>query len=254
MRFIALLLFATILLSDQHIIIEKKQKLTLGLGAYIQTQPYKGTDALLLSSPVVFFDNGLFYIRWSRAGIYFYGDNSSDIIWAFSLTIQPRTYGYKASDSSYLHNMQERENTFEGGIAFSIAKGDLYLETMALTDILHRSEAWLIKSEMGDKYEFGKLLIYPSLIISYQSDEFMDYYYGILETEEDLSIGRNAYRASAGFQIGAQTYVKYPFNDKFSTLINLRIDRLPSSAIDSPIIEKNYIFSGLASLIYTFEY
>lgn len=246
---ISVLLFLNLYAKD-----ESKQKVTLGLGAYAQTQPYKDVDTILLPSPVVFFDNGLFYMRWSRGGIYFYGDKSDDFSWGFSFTAQPRVYGYKSSDSPYLIGMDERKNTLEGGLAFSAQKEDLYIEVMALTDVLDRYESWLVKTEFGDKYTAGNFSFYPSMIISYQSSDFMDYYYGVKESEVNLGLNRTQYTADAGFQIGAQTYIKYPLTNEWAILLNLRADLLPSSVKDSPIVENNYIYSGLASVIYTFEY
>jgi outer membrane protein len=233
---------------------QKKGEITIGLGIYGQTQPYKDVSTILLPSPVIFFDNGLFYMRWSRGGIYFYGEKSDALSWGFSFTAQPRTFGYKASDSLYLQGMDERKQTFEGGLAFSAQKEDLYIEIMALTDILDRYESWLVKTEIGNKYTLGDFSFYPSIIVSYQSADFINYYYGVSESEEDLSIGRYAYEASGGFQLGAQTYIKYPITKNLSTLVNLRIDRVADSAQDSPIVADNYIYSGLASLIYRFEY
>jgi len=232
----------------------KKQDFTLGLGAYIQTQPYKGADTLLLPSPVVFFDNALFYMRWSRGGIYFYGDKGADYAWGFSLTAQPRVYGYKPTDSLYLATLQEKKNTLEGGLAFSATKNDAYIEIMLLTDVLNRYQSWLIKTEIGDKYTLRDFSFYPSIIISYQSHDFMNYYYGVKQSEINPSLGIYSYNASAGVQIGAQTYIKYPLTQELSALVNLRVDILPSSAGNSPIVEQNHIYSGLASLIYTFEY
>ncbi|MDA3909426.1 MAG: MipA/OmpV family protein, partial [Sulfurimonas sp.] len=66
---------------------DKKQKVTIGAGPYIQTQPYKNVDDIVLSSPVIFFDNGVAYVRWTRAGLYFLGDKQKDYSWGFSLTV-----------------------------------------------------------------------------------------------------------------------------------------------------------------------
>jgi outer membrane protein len=124
-----LLLAITLFAED---LVPKKQDVTLGLGAYVQTQPYKGADTLLLPSPVVFFDNGLFYMRWSRGGVYFYGDRGDDYAWGFSLTAQPRVYGYKPSDSPFLATLKEKKNTLEGGLAFSAKKMMLTLKSCFL--------------------------------------------------------------------------------------------------------------------------
>ena len=232
---------------------EAPQKVTIGLGAYVQTQPYKDVKAIIVPSPVIFFDNSLFYIRWSRAGIYFLGDKTDDFSWGFSLTAQPRPYGYKPSNATALKDLDERETTFEGGLAFSATSDGKYIEIMALTDLLKRYESWLVKAEIGDKYRYKNFTFYPSFVVSYQSDDFMDYYYGITKEEAKRS-SYNYYNAEAGFQLGAQTYIEHPITENLSVLLNLRVDLLPQSAQKSPIIQNNLIYSGLASLIYTFHY
>lgn len=232
---------------------ESKQKVSLGLGAYYQSQPYKDTDAIIVPSPVVFFDNSLFYVRWSQVGVYFLGDKQEDYAWGFSLTAQPRTYGYKASDSTYLTGMDTRKNTIEGGLAFSAKYKKSYLEMMLLTDILDRYDSWIVKTELGYEYTLGDFTFYPSLILIYQSQKFVDYYYGVKESEV-VSSGYSAYHPNAGFLLGAQTYVNYPISEDFSALLNLRVDKISNDAADSPLVNQDYIYSGLVSLIYTFEY
>jgi len=244
---IFLLLFSVSLFADS------KQKVTLGAGAYTQSQPYKGADNLLLPSPVIFFDNGIFYARWSRFGLYFLGEKKEDYAWGFSLTVQPRTLGYKASDSDFLEGMDERESTFEGGLAFSASyQKSQYIEIMLLGDMLHTYNSWILRTEVGDTYKAGDFTFYPSLIFLYMPRKFVDYYYGVKESE--ATPNRAVYKPGSGLECGVQTYIKYPFTQKLSALINLRYDILPKSAQDSPLTDKNYIYSGLASLIYTFEY
>ena len=247
MRYILVLLLSFLLLNADTD--TKKQKVTIGLGAYVQTQPYKDVDNIVLPSPVIFFDNGLFYVRWSRAGLYFLGSKEDDFSWGFSLTIQPRVYGY---DSSDIAGMQERENTWEGGLAFSAKTDKAYIEIMALTDILDRYEDWILKTEVGYELKFSKLALYPSLIFIYQSSDFLNYYYGVRQNETTPT--RNMYVPNNGLQVGVQTYIKYPFTKQISALINIRADRLSSEATHSPIVHDKVIYSGLASLIYTFEY
>lgn len=244
--FILLLLFSSLIASD-------KQKLTLGFGPYIQSEPYKGAKSLLLPSPVIFYDNGVVYARWSRFGLYFLGEKKKDYAWGFSLTMQPRTLGYKPSDSNYLHGMDERKSTFEGGLAFSASyKKRQYIEVMLLADMLKKYKSWVSRVEIGDKYKVGNFTFYPSVVFLYQTQKFINYYYGVKQSE--ATVARRAYTAGSGLEYGAQTYIKYPFTEKLSALVNIRYDRLPSAATKSPLTDKNYIYSGLASLIYTFEY
>jgi len=246
MKYILILLLTFLTLDAQ----EEDQKVTIGAGPYFQTQPYNNVDNIVLASPVIFFDNEVVYIRWSRGGLYFLGESKDDYAWAFSLTAQPRVYGYESSDIAGMH---ERKNTWEGGLAFSAKTDEAYIEIMALTDILDRYDSFIVKTELGYDFEFDNFSLYPSLILIYQSSDFLNYYYGVKNTEV-ISSGYSEYIPDDGLQLGAQTYIKYPFTEKFSALINLRVDRISKEATHSPIVNEDFIYSGLASLIYTFEY
>lgn len=249
MRYLLILLLTFTFVIAQ----EKKQAITIGLGPYIQSQPYKDVADIILPSPVIFFDNGLFYIRWSRAGFYFLGEKNDDYAWGFSITGQPRPNKYEADDSEILSGMDEKKSSVEAGLAFSASMNNSYIESMLLTDILDRYESWIFKTEIGYDFELGNFSFYPSLIIIYQSSDFINYYYGVSK-DESISSVHNEYTPSNGWQVGAQTYIKYPFTDKLSALVNIRADKLSSQATNSPIVEDDYIYSGLLSLIYTFEY
>ncbi|MBU1659115.1 MipA/OmpV family protein [bacterium] len=230
---------------------DAKQKVAIGAGPYIQTQPYTNADDIVIPSPVIFFDNGIAYVRWTRAGIYFLGQKQEKYAWGFSLTAQPRPYGYKPSDSKDLQGMEERKNTWEGGIAFSTQIDKTNFEIMALTDLLNRYDSWLIKAELGYEFTLGDFSFYPSFIAIYQSSEFINYYYGVKQSEATI---RDAYFPHADMQYGAQSYISYPFTDALSLLINIRADKLSDEAKDSPLVNDDFIYSGLLSLIYTFEY
>jgi len=249
MRYFLLLLLVLNLLNAE----ETKQKITIGVGPYIQSQPYKDVTDIIIPSPVIFFDNGIFYVRWSRAGVYFLGEKTDEYAWGFSITGQPRPNYYKPSDSTALAGLSEKKSSLEAGLAFSAQIGDSYIESMLLTDILDRYDSWIFKTEIGHDFVLGDFSFYPSLILIYQSSKYINYYYGISK-EDSLTSSYDIYTANNGFELGLQTYIEYPFTDKLSALINLRYDRLSSEATASPIVEDDYIYSGLVSLIYMFHY
>ncbi|UCM99471.1 MipA/OmpV family protein [Sulfurimonas sp. SWIR-19] len=232
---------------------QNKQELTIGAGPYFQSQPYKEASALVLPSPVIFFDNSVVYARWSRFGLYFLGDKKEEYSWGFSFTVQPRTLGYKASDSVSLQGMSDKDSTMEGGIAFSAGyKDSAYIEVMLLADILNKYNSWIGSVEIGDKYTAGRFTFYPSAVLLYQPRKFLDYYYGVKNSEATLQ--RPAYMPKGGFSFAVQTYIKYPLTKKLSALLNIRADRIPNSAYNSPLVNNKFIYSGLASVIYTFIY
>jgi outer membrane protein len=149
--------------------------------------------------------------------------------------------------------MDERKSTLEGGLAFSaIYQNSKYIEIMLLSDMLNTYNSWISKVEIGDEYKLGQFTFYPSVLLSYKSRKFIDYYYGV-KTSEATS-NRPAYSPSGGLEYGVQTYIKYPLTDKLSALFNFKYDIIANSAQNSPLVDKKYIYSGLASLIYTFKY
>lgn len=231
---------------------ETKQDVTIGLGLYVQTQPYIDVSAMILPTPVIFFDNSLVYIRWTRYGIYFLGDKGKDFSWGFSLTAQPRTYGYAPEDSKTLTGMDKRESSIEGGLAFGASYKTTYIEITALTDMLSRNDSLVVEATLGDKYKLNKFSFYPSVGVSYLSKSFVNYYYGVQNSESTPT--RLAYNPTAGMQLTAQSYINYEITDSLDTLINLNAKMLPKSAYDSPIVNEQFIYSGLVSLIYTFQY
>lgn len=249
MKYIVVLLLIYLPLLAQ----KNEQKITLGAGPYFQSQPYKGASTLVLSSPVIFFDNSVVYARWSRFGVYFLGNNKEDYSWGFSLTIQPRTLGYKASDSDFLKGMNDRDSTLEGGLAFSAkSSNSTFIEVMLLADILNKYKSYIGRIEVGNEFKVGDFSFYPSAIVVYQPKKFVDYYYGVTNTEATLN--RPVYSPKGGFNFGVQTYIEYPLTKKLFAFFNIRADRIPNSAYDSPLVDNRFIYSGLASLIYTFEY
>ncbi|NPA66420.1 MAG: MipA/OmpV family protein [Epsilonproteobacteria bacterium] len=226
--------------------------LTIGAGPYVQTQPYKGADPIIVPSPVIFYDNGVIYARWTRFGVYFLGKKQKEYSWGFSLTVQPRPNGYSPDDSSYLEGLDEKKSSFEGGLAFTLYGGGKYIEIMVMNDLLNRYNSYIAKVETGFKYQLGNFTFYPNIVVVYESKQFTQYYYGI-SSSESTRTSYDIYQPSGGVRVAAQTYINYPFYDSWELFMNLRADKLSSKAKDSPIVEDSYSYSGIIALMYRFK-
>ena len=200
------------------------EKLTLGLGAYTQTQPYKGVVPLLTPSPVIFYDNALLYIRWTRGGIYFLGNKSQDLAWGFSLTAQPRPYGYTSADSKFLEGISTKRNSIEAGLAFTLQKEKLLVEVMLLSDPVYKNKAYVVQSEIGYSFALGALKLYPGVMLYYQSSQFNQYYYGVRADEAKNQ--RELYLPRGGFSYAVHTYITYPLTAKLSVFAHLKVHTL----------------------------
>lgn len=229
---------------------EKKTPLFIGAGPYIQTQPYKGAGAIIVPSPVIFFDNHLIYVRWSRIGVYILGSVEKDLSWGVSVTAQPRPFGYKSNDSTYLNGMN-RDNSFEAGLALDMKYKETFFNVVFFHDIFNKSNSYMSRIEVGQHINIDKLDLYPSILAIYHADKFNDYYYGVKQSE--ATAFRPAYSPSSSIDVGFQTYVKYAFTKEWSALLNFRADYLGKEEQNSPIVSDKYMFSGLISAMYRFE-
>jgi len=225
----------------------------VGGGIYTQSQPYGDAKALVTPTPVIFFDNSLFYVRWVRFGMYFAGAKKENYSWGLSLSVQPRPFGYESSDAKILQGMNERDTSWEGGVALAFKADDTFVEFLVFRDLLGKSEGTIARAELGGTYEMGDWSFYPSVLAIWHDEKFNNYYYGVKQEEEIAGV-RAAYNAKAGFDYAAQTYVKYAFNPQWHALFNFRADYLNTQIRNSPIVSDKTMVSGMLSLMYSFNF
>lgn len=219
-----------------------------GLGPYVQSQPYRDADPLILPTPVIFFDNRLVYVRWTRVGLYVYGKQN----WGVSLTAQPRPWGYQAEDSQQLAGMAERKPSWEGGIALGGKSRLGFAELTYFHDMLDRSNGSLTRLEVGKSFTFGRWYHLPSIFIIRYSDAMMNYYYGVRPQEGTPQ--RPAYEAKAGVNAALQYFGMVEVSAHWYASANLRIDYLATEITRSPIVDDQWMGSAMVSVLYKFKY
>lgn len=219
--------------------------LSIGLGPYVQTQPYKGATPMVTPTPVIFYDNRVVYVRWTRVGLYLAGGDN----WGYSITAQPRPYGYSSSDSNALSGMMERETGWEAGFALAGKSRYGFAEVTLLSDISASSEGTLGRLELGKIVNKGRWTVVPSFMAIYFDRKFNDYYYGVMANESTAA--RPAYSAGQGLNYAVQTFANYEVSKEWSLQGNLRIDYLNKTISDSPIVDSDWMLSGMISLAYS---
>lgn len=240
-----------------------KDDVYVGAGPYVQTQPYKDADPVVLASPVIFFDNSLFYVRWTRVGMYFYGERGENTGWGLSFTAQPQVLGYYETSgmtqlnhrdaTPILQGMQERESGWEAGLSAAYERGEWFGEFLVLQDVTDRSNGTKLRLELGRSFRTGAWYFVPSVLAVWLSQPFANYYFGVRQDEADPLLERPAYRADAALNLAVQTYVKYDLSEHWHLLGNLRADRFADTIADSPLTDKRYMLSGMLSVLYSFN-
>lgn len=253
-----LLLFCLMLLP-----LSAKDDTYLGAGPYFQTLPYKDADPVVLATPVIFFDNALFYVRWTRVGMYFYGEKGETQSWGLSLTAQPQILGYYAGPAMtqlnhrnatpILQGMPEHESGWEAGLSAAYTQENFFAEALLLQDVTGQSNGTKVRLELGGDFKTGHWSFYPSLLAIWLSQPFTQYYFGVNGADADPVIGRTAYRCDSALNLAAQSYIKYDVSDHWHLLANLRADRFAETITDSPLTGTAYMYSGMISVMYSFN-
>ncbi len=243
-------IFANAVVAAESIETAAKPKIDayVGAGPYVQSQPYQDADPLVLPTPVIFFDNRLLYMRWTRVGLYVYGKQN----WGISLTAQPRPWGYQAEDSARLSNMVERLSSWEAGVALGGKNRLGFAEVTYFHDIQDRSNGSLVRLEIGNTFTSGHWYHVPSLFIIRYSDTMLNYYYGVRPQESTAQ--RSAYEAKAGINFALQHFFMYEMTRQWFLSANVRIDYLASEITQSPIVDDQWMASGMVSLLYKFSF
>lgn len=248
MRKRLLYLLAACLVSATQVMAEQNREPALeariGAGPYVQSQPYQGADPLLLPTPVIFFDNRLLYVRWTRVGLYVYGKQN----WGVSITAEPRPWGYQAEDASALRGMAERKPGWEGGLAIGGKNRLGFAELTYFHDLQDNSDGGLLRLEAGTSFSQGRWLHVPSLYIIRYSDAIIDYYYGVSPRESTAQ--RPAYDAQAAVNIALQYFFLYEMNRRWNLSANTRVDYLAPEITDSPLVDDRWMASAMVSLLY----
>ncbi|MGD8592818.1 MAG: MipA/OmpV family protein [Gammaproteobacteria bacterium] len=220
----------------------------VGAGPYVQTQPYQDADPIALPTPVIFFDNRLLYVRWTRVGLYVYGKQN----WGVSLTAQPRPWGFQGEDSARLSGMAERLPSWEAGVALGGKNPLGFAELTFFHDILDRSNGSLVRLEIGKTFTSGRWFHMPSLFVIRYSDAMLNYYYGVRPQESIPQ--RPAYEAKAGINFALQHFFTFEMTKQWFVSANVRIDYLAATITRSPIVDDQWMGSAMASLLYKFAF
>ncbi|WP_460456875.1 MipA/OmpV family protein [Arenimonas alkanexedens] len=235
----ALLLAAAPVLAQQ----EAPPRWTFGVLAADRDAPYVGLDEGLLVVPLVRFEGERAYLRGLRGGWRLRDTGTHEI----SIFGQARTDGYDAKDSPFLAGMSDREFSLDLGVASTWTVANVgQIEAAVSADALDRSGGYEAALSWNGLFRAGGFTFIPGVSARWQSDDIVDYYYGVRAGE--ALPGRAAYRGSAAVTPDLSLLVQRPLGPRWSVFARASHAWLPSEISNSPIVDRDSttsIFLGL---------
>lgn len=220
---------------------------SLGVASSWQQSYVIGEDDDPKYLPYINVQYGLFVLNYDGLGITKKVGKADQFSALFNLRESTIDHG----DNDVLSNLKKRDDAtdlallwthntslvdFTGGVVFDVS------------DTHQGYEALLGLSKQYVTQKFG--IFKPAATISYQSEDLVDYYYGVSTAEADAKIAAYEGDASVNAQLSF-THI-YPINDNWHTATVVSYDYLGSGISDSPIVERDNYWTGALALFYKF--
>lgn len=233
--------------------------LLLGPGVVVLLKPYAGMHPTVYPYAVSLFIYDRFYISIDTVGYRLLANRGPSAgpgrtNWHFDLIGRWRSDGYDEDDSDELEGMHNRNKTFDVGGEFGVS-GDWGSVTAAfLTDVLGVDDGQEIRvvyaKPFKKPFNVNSLKITPSVGLAWQSNNLVDYYYGV--RSDEARAGRPAYSPDTAVNWLWGVDANYRLNDKWTLLGGFTYYWLDSEIRNSPIVSRDYSISIIAGAMYKF--
>ncbi|GGY39811.1 MipA/OmpV family protein [Parvularcula lutaonensis] len=242
--------------------IEQYKKMTifqLGAAVAVNNEPYRnfnGGDPNKLVVP--------FYV-YNKNNLTLAGPNISYRFWRpldvqISAEGKYRFQNYEEDDSPFLEGMGDRNGTFEVGLKAQKRYNRLRLQAEGFVDAAGQHDGYELTARATLEVGNGRMISFRPLVgVSYQSENLIQYYYGITNAEARVNqavgdgtfMDRPAYFADGGAVTpfaGAQVRVRLSRRLAFQGQVKSAF--LPDGITDSAIVEKDNRTSAFFGLSY----
>lgn len=213
----------------------RKTRWAIGPALLLKAEPYRDLDDDVEVFPIPFLsvETGRLRINGPQASFGLVSGGR----WSLAAVGNPR-FGVDSDDSDYLEGLDDRDATFEAGLQVGYKARFIQTGFRAVFDTLGVYGGYELQASVATMLPAGKWLFRPEIGIVYQSDDLVDYYYGV-DTDEATMI-RPAFEGDASVNLAVGMLVVRPLPKRWSFVTILGVDVLGSDITDSPIVSKDY--------------
>ncbi len=217
----------------------------LGVGVGIQQAPYKGYGSKYTPIPLFYFEDKWIHAFGTTIDLKIGQWNSV----VFSLRGKYEIGdGYKGSDAPILNGMETRAGAFWVGpaLAWHTAFGTLSGDFLS-----GGNKGQKANLDFGKSFDYGSLSIEPHIGAQWFSNKYVDYYYGVRESE--VRAGRPAYSGESTIDESVGAKFDYRVTPHQLVTVDLGVTHLGSGITDSPLIGKRFTPTARIGYLYQFN-
>lgn len=224
-----------------------KKKWSVGAAMLTTVSPYVDNSPRIYPLPIIAFQGDKLDVLGTQAHYTFWRTEKMH----FSLGIRLNFDGYNSDDSEFFEGMSDRKLTLEGGLKWHYHwdkkwkfRTDAYYDLFNVSNGLHGSLS------IGRSFGPSKWSVTPSFGLKWEDENYVDYYYGVKESEENTD--RPEYHP--GFSIHPFidcTWLHF-WGDNWASYITASVTYLDQEIYNSPLVDKKLNYSFLMAFVYRF--
>lgn len=174
----------------------------------------------------------------------------NDAGWVLGAVARVRTEGTSSTLLDELADIDVRKWTVEAAPLVGWRGWPVHLELKRYYELFssYGGPATEFKLSAPREYTWGWLV--PSVTFVRNSTEHNRYYYGVSESEADANPGLDSYAPGSSTNLIAAISAGYAINNRWLLSLSLDHEWLGSEISDSPIVDKDSIWSGRVGIAY----
>jgi outer membrane scaffolding protein for murein synthesis (MipA/OmpV family) len=222
----------------------------LGLSLSTSQNPYVGAANSTIAYPYLTsfqhsaFTDDWFLIRGENIGFRFVTDSD----WEFGFIGRLQTLGLGDAGNDEVLGLEDRSWAIEAGPLIGWRRWPVNIQFRSYWEIPDRHSGTTSEIEFSLPKNFTRGYFVPAIKLSYLSDDYSDYYFGVSETETTAT--RPEYQPGAvtntwvGFTLG------YELSPKWLLSSTVGVEFLDAAVKASPIVERDRLWSASLGLAY----
>lgn len=222
---------------------------SLGLAAVYRQNIYIGVDNKVVPFPLINYTYKQLFIKGITAGYIGY---VNDTVQA-SLIARPNFNGYDPNDSHRLNGMSEAHPSVNIGAQVMVRILPIMTTVEALHDISGNTagNTYNLKLASGIPLNDRRLILSPSVTLSYQDKKVINYYYGVSTAESTET--RAAYSPSGTLNATYALTALYQITPHWRGNLTYFFTDYGHEIVDSPITDRATSSTVLLGLSYFFD-
>lgn len=222
---------------------------TLGLGGVVAESVFKGEDTEETIFPVIAYESGDLSIGPEGSAYRLIGSDES--AYSLSVGLDFSRNGYDNDDADILKGMSSRNDSIDLGVGVGYTLGNGTISAFVSQDVSgnhkgQQAELSYEKTMPINRY----LIVQPSVALSWKSQDYVDYYYGVRANEATVS--RAVYNGSSTVNSSAGLRLIIPINKQWRIVNQLGYTWLGDGITDSPLVGRDEAWNAVIMTTYTF--